>query len=75
MWEILNELTGKKLSKSGTKIEKICSAGETITGSLNIANEFNKFFCSVGEKISNSVENTTAKPEDYLRPNPNTNPL
>jgi hypothetical protein len=41
----------------------------------NIANEFNKFFCSVGEKISNSVENINAKPEDYLRPNPNTNPL
>jgi hypothetical protein len=73
-WEILGELTGKK-GGSKDKITGISSAGETITGNLNIANEFNRFFCSIGNKISDSVENTTVKPEDYLRQNPNLVPL
>jgi hypothetical protein len=74
-WEILGEFTGKNKNNK-EKIEKISSAGNTITGNLNIANEFNKFFCNIGNKISNSVETTNAKPEDYLnRPNPNLVPL
>jgi hypothetical protein len=43
-----------------------------VTDSLSMANEFKKFFCSVGQKISNSVNATKSKPEDYnTDPDPN----
>jgi hypothetical protein len=76
MWEIIGNVTGKKNGNNSSKIEKISSAGSVITGSRNIANEFNTFFCNVGEKIANDVEKTATKPEDFLRaPAPNTIPM
>jgi hypothetical protein len=62
MWEIIGEVTGKKSNNNSCKINKLSSAGLTITGSRNIANEFNTFFCNVGEKIANDVEEKTIDP-------------
>jgi hypothetical protein len=74
-WELLRELTGGKNNKS-TKISKVCSAGSVITGDRNVANEFNRFFCNIGEQIANSVENTDSIPEDFMtEPGPNALPL
>jgi Reverse transcriptase (RNA-dependent DNA polymerase) len=72
-WEILNELTGR--GKTNANIQKLCSGGLEYTDSKDKANVFNKFFCSVGEAISNSIEPTSANFEDFLRDNPNTIPL
>jgi hypothetical protein len=72
-WEILNELTGKQ--KNNVTIQKICSEGVEYTNSTDKANAFNKFFCGIGEKISNSVEQTSANFSSYLTESPNTIPL
>jgi hypothetical protein len=40
--------------------------GHNITDKLEIANEFNDFFSSIGVKIAESVKQTTIKPEDYM---------
>jgi Reverse transcriptase (RNA-dependent DNA polymerase) len=72
-WEILNEFTGK--SKNKPTVQKICSDGVEYTDSKQKANVFNKFFCGIGEQISNSVEPTSANFNDYLTENPNTIPL
>jgi hypothetical protein len=74
-WELLCELTGGKNSKS-SKISKVCSVGSVITGDRNVANEFNRFFCNIGEQIANSVENMDSTPEDFMvEPGPNSLPL
>jgi Reverse transcriptase (RNA-dependent DNA polymerase) len=72
-WEILSELTGR--SKSNLGVQSICSEGREYTDSLTKANIFNKFFCGVGEQISNSVEPTAVNFNEYLTENPNTIPL
>jgi hypothetical protein len=72
-WGILRELTGKKREAEG--IKNICSEGRTYTDSGEIANQFNKFFSSVGVQISENVEPTNANFADYLREYPNVLPL
>ncbi len=39
---------------------------ETLTELVDIANEFNGFFTSIGVKISESVLETKIKPEEYM---------
>jgi hypothetical protein len=72
-WEILNEITGKQ--KNNVYIQKICSEGVEYTNSTDKANAFNKFFCGIGEKISNSVEQTSTNFSSFLTESPNTIPL
>jgi hypothetical protein len=72
-WEILNDLTGK--SKKNVSVQKICSEGREYVDSSEKANVFNKFFCGVGQKISDSVEETAKNFTDYLVENPNLIPL
>jgi hypothetical protein len=58
-WDILREFTGK--SKGENSIRNICSEGQIYTEDGEIANQFNKFFSSVGNQISDNVEHTDAK--------------
>jgi hypothetical protein len=55
-WEILKEATVG--TKSNPKIVKIVVEGKQISDPSCIAEEFNKFFTSVGSSISNSVRFT-----------------
>jgi hypothetical protein len=64
MWEILKEFTsGPKPKETIDKI--ITPEGETYDKS-KMANTFNRFFCEIGTKISESVDRTSAMPEDYI---------
>jgi hypothetical protein len=42
------------------------TAGGPISDNQAIANEFNKFFSSIGTKISNDVNPSSKRPEDFL---------
>jgi hypothetical protein len=72
-WDILRELTGK--GKGENSIGNICSDGQTYTDDGDIANQFNKFFASVGNQISDSIEHTDANYTDFLHDRPNVLPL
>jgi hypothetical protein len=72
-WDILRELTGK--SKGENSIGNICSEGQTYTDDGEIANQFNKFFASVGNQISDSIEHTDAKYTDFVQDRPGVLPL
>jgi sarcosine oxidase/L-pipecolate oxidase len=63
-WELLKEAAN--LNKTRSEIDKLCINGNNITDKLEIANEFNDFFSSIGVKIAESVKQTTVKPEDYM---------
>jgi Reverse transcriptase (RNA-dependent DNA polymerase) len=72
-WDILGEFIGK--GKNNSKIQSISVAGTEYTDSRDMATQFNKFFSSVGEQISSTVEQTNANFTDYLKEYPNLIPL
>jgi hypothetical protein len=64
-WQLLKEAAN--LNKSCSKIEKILdNNGTLLTDPIDIANEFNDFFTEIGVKISESVQESNAKPEDFM---------
>jgi hypothetical protein len=63
-WELLKEAANLNTAKP--EIEKIEKNGQIITDKLEMANEFNDFFTSIGVKIAESVKATSAKPEDFM---------
>jgi Reverse transcriptase (RNA-dependent DNA polymerase) len=65
MWETLNEITGGK--KGEAKVEKLVINGNTeVTDQKLMAEEFNKFFTSIGTKISESVSQTNIDPVSLM---------
>jgi hypothetical protein len=68
-WEILKEATVG--TKFNPKIEKITVGGKQISDPPVIAEEFNKFFTSIGTSISNSVRFTATDPISLMPDNPN----
>jgi len=63
-WQLLKDAAN--LNKSSSVIEKIDKNGTLITDPVDIANEFNDFFTSIGVRIADSVQPTVIKPEDYM---------
>jgi len=63
-WEILKEATG--CSNQNQEIQDIVVDNIEINDKNLMANEFNKFFTSIGQEISDSVKETVVSPEDYL---------
>jgi hypothetical protein len=68
-WEILKEATVG--TKTSSKIDKIVIDGKQISDPACIAEEFNKFFTSVGSSISNSVRFTATDPLSLMPDYPN----
>jgi hypothetical protein len=66
-WDLLKEVTFGK--KNNTPVSELLINNNPCTDSFQIANEFNKFFSTIGSKISNSVPPTDRPPESYI-PNP-----
>jgi hypothetical protein len=64
MWDILREFTSG--SKPKETIEKISAPEGDIFDKNQMANSFNKFFSEIGVKISESVDPTSAIPEEYM---------
>jgi hypothetical protein len=64
LWGLLKEVSTGEVPVN--KIEKITVNGQSITSSVNIANEFNDFFSSVGNTISNSVQPIEKTACDFL---------
>jgi hypothetical protein len=63
-WQLLKEAAN--LNNPRSSIEKIDKNGTILTDPVDIANEFNDFFTSIGVKISETVKPTHIKPEDYM---------
>ena len=64
-WQLLREITKKCKDKSSV-IEELNINGETVTKPDIIADSFNEFFSTVGDKIAEKLEPTNKQPEDYL---------
>ena len=64
-WETLNEILGKQKNKD--RIERVNVAGQIFTEPVDIANQFNSFYTSIGKKISTEIPLIEKKPEDYIQ--------
>jgi Reverse transcriptase (RNA-dependent DNA polymerase) len=67
LWKLLKEVSTGEEGQS--KIEKITEDGKVISNPTEIANHFNKFFSSIGNKISESVLPTEKDACDYVDAN------
>ncbi len=65
IWQIYNELTTGNINNK--KIGEIRVDGRTVSDDASIAEEFNKFLSSIGNKISNSIPSTNTSFDTFLR--------
>ena len=63
-WKIFKPIIGKGINKTARKIS-FCINGNTVTESELIANEFNKFFTTIGFKLSNTIA-CNVSPMSYI---------
>ena len=69
-WSIYNELT--KGIKSTDNINEITTQDGTVTDKKLIAEEFNKFFSTIGKKISDTIPLTKNSPDIFIQPKSDT---
>ena len=65
-WQTINKLLNRQ-SKS-TTINKIKANGTDAIGDINVTQEFNNYFCSVGPKLANDIPSTDIDPLTYMTP-------
>ena len=65
-WKTINELLNKK-SKS-TIINKIKTENVEVTGDKNIAEEFNRYFSTIGPKLGDNLPSSEINPMSYVTP-------
>jgi len=63
-WDTLNEILGKRKNKES--IECVNVGGNLFTDPCEIASQFNTFFTSIGQKISNNIPAVYKNFEDYM---------
>ena len=68
LWKIFGKILNSKKSSSHI-INKIKSSNKDITDNRLIAQEFNKYFCGIGEKLARDFDNTNSidNHKTYLR--------
>ena len=64
-WSIIREVIGKKTDKNQIP-SYFQSNGQIISDSLEIANEFNKFFAGVGPKLAEEIGHSDITFETFL---------
>lgn len=65
-WKHINELLSKKKKKNKPLINRITVNTQEITSPSEIAGQFNKFFCSIGQKLSEKFPLVNDSPLRYL---------
>ena len=55
LWKVYRQLMGKKSRETNSAIEKVISKNRMLTDKLGISNEFNNYFCKIGENLSKSI--------------------
>jgi Reverse transcriptase (RNA-dependent DNA polymerase) len=64
LWSVLREVSTGKLEKAS--IDKLYVNGNVTSDKQVIANNFNQFFSTVGNEISESVQHIDKSPESYM---------
>ena len=65
MWQLINNLTGRKTNKS-SNIQEVIVSDSSISNSKEIADAFNEHFTSIGHKLASTIEQSGISPDVYL---------
>ena len=65
-WKVINKMINSDYSK--TPLTKIKVKDKLSNDPLEIANEFNNFFVSIGSRLASSIEVANVDPLSYLKP-------
>ena len=66
LWKIVNEIVGKSNDKSGT-VDYLCIDGIKEYSANKIANQFAKYFSTVGKNFANKIPNSKHSVDLYLK--------
>ena len=66
IWQTIKSVIGMKSEQN--KVEFIEVDGERVSGSTNIADSFNKYFSTIGEKLKPDIPSTNYSFRDFLPP-------
>ena len=73
LWDGIHQIIYSKKKKDNISPSSLLVNGQTITDKLNIAENFNNFFTSIGKKLQNKIYPANRDYSYYLKsPNPNT---
>ena len=67
MWQLINNLTGRKTNKS-SNIKELKVSDNTTSNPKEIADTFNEHFTSIGHKLADTIEQSSVSPDAYLIP-------
>ena len=67
-WYLINELSSRRSNKAGN-ISQIKIAEQIATEPLEIAEELNLHFSTIGERLASEIPASDIEPETYLTPN------
>ena len=56
LWKVYRHLMGKDDNKKATVLNKLINDNGVVTGNDGIANTFNKYFCTIGQKLAETFQ-------------------
>ena len=56
LWKVYRHLMGKDENKKATVLNKLINDNGVVTGNDGIANTFNKYFCTIGQKLAETFQ-------------------
>lgn len=73
MWAYVNNKLGKNNTKKQFNVSYVNDAGNgnVVTGDKNMADYFNRYFCSVGKNITESINKTKLANQNSRKSNGN----
>ena len=66
LWKTFGKILNNKKSSSHV-VNKLRINNKEISDNYQIAEEFNKYFCSIGKKLAENFENSNYNYRNYLR--------
>ena len=60
--------TSYRIRQNTSAISQLKIDGQIVTGPVNIANEFNKYFCEIGPKLAQNIPSNNHDPLKYVQP-------
>ena len=66
LWNILNMVCSFKNNKTKTFISKIVMNSKEFTDPVDICNEFNRYFCNVGEELVSKLPKDLGKQLNFM---------
>ena len=72
LWDVFGSIINPNKKKRANKVKELFVDGKSVNDDQEIANHFNKYFCSIGKNLANKIQCNNLNYEKYLK-DPNLN--